>query len=108
MRNKISFYLQAILKITIQRQTLITTDGTTLLGADDKAGITRLLRQWNSQTTNPNTENQSFTPDEEIGRGAHHFDVPNLALIGLTPLTGVKWRRNMRISMRLEPKLPQR
>ncbi len=60
-------------------QTLITTDGTTLLGADDKAGITEIITAVEFLINNPEIEHGKirigFTPDEEIGRGAHHFDV---------------------------------
>jgi tripeptide aminopeptidase len=60
-------------------QTLITTDGTTLLGADDKAGITEIVSAMEFLIKNPEIKHGKirvgFTPDEEIGRGAHHFDV---------------------------------
>lgn len=60
-------------------QTLITTDGTTLLGADDKAGITEIVTAMEFLINNPEIRHGKirigFTPDEEIGRGAHHFDV---------------------------------
>ena len=60
-------------------QTLITTDGTTLLGADDKAGITEIVSAMEYLITNPQIKHGTikvgFTPDEEIGRGAHKFDV---------------------------------
>ena len=60
-------------------QTLITTDGTTLLGADDKAGITEIVTAMEFLINNPEIKHGTirvgFTPDEEIGRGAHHFDV---------------------------------
>ena len=60
-------------------QTLITTDGTTLLGADDKAGITEIVTAMEFLIQNPEIKHGKirigFTPDEEIGRGAHHFDV---------------------------------
>ena len=60
-------------------QTLITTDGTTLLGADDKAGITEIVSAMEFLVKNPEIKHGKirigFTPDEEIGRGAHHFDV---------------------------------
>ena len=60
-------------------QTLITTDGTTLLGADDKAGITEIMTAMEFLIQNPDIKHGkirvAFTPDEEIGRGAHHFDV---------------------------------
>lgn len=59
--------------------TLITTDGTTLLGADDKAGITEIMEAMKYLLEHPEIEHGDirvgFTPDEEIGRGAHHFDV---------------------------------
>ncbi len=60
-------------------QTLITTDGTTLLGADDKAGITEIMCAMEHLIKNPEIKHGKirvgFTPDEEIGRGAHKFDV---------------------------------
>ncbi len=60
-------------------QTLITTDGTTLLGADDKAGITEIVTAMEYLVNNPSVKHGKirvcFTPDEEIGRGADHFDV---------------------------------
>lgn len=60
-------------------QTLITTDGTTLLGADDKAGITEIMSAMEYLINNPEIKHGKirvgFTPDEEIGRGAHKFDV---------------------------------
>ncbi|MCB7480984.1 peptidase T [Christiangramia sediminis] len=60
-------------------QTLITTDGTTLLGADDKAGITEIITAMEYLVDNPEIPHGKiricFTPDEEIGRGAHKFDV---------------------------------
>jgi tripeptide aminopeptidase len=60
-------------------QTLITTDGTTLLGADDKAGITEIISAMEYLINHPEIKHGNikvgFTPDEEIGRGAHKFDV---------------------------------
>ncbi len=59
---------------------LIVTDGTTLLGADDKAGIAAivtLLEELVSRSELPHGKIRiAFTPDEEIGRGTDHFDVP--------------------------------
>ncbi|GLB49769.1 peptidase T [Neptunitalea lumnitzerae] len=60
-------------------QTIITTDGTTLLGADDKAGITEIVSAMEYLIEHPEIKHGKirigFTPDEEIGRGAHKFDV---------------------------------
>lgn len=60
-------------------QTLITTDGTTLLGADDKAGITEIVTAMEYLINNPEIKHGKirvgFTPDEEVGKGAHMFDV---------------------------------
>lgn len=60
-------------------QTLITTDGTTLLGADDKAGICEIISAMEYLINNSEIKHGKirigFTPDEEIGRGAHKFDV---------------------------------
>jgi tripeptide aminopeptidase len=59
--------------------TIITTDGTTLLGADDKAGITEIMTAVKYLSEHPEIEHGDikigFTPDEEIGRGVDHFDV---------------------------------
>ncbi|MEM8764252.1 MAG: peptidase T [Bacteroidota bacterium] len=60
-------------------QTLVTTDGTTLLGADDKAGISEIITAMEYLRKHPEIPHGkirvAFTPDEEIGRGAHKFDV---------------------------------
>ncbi|EKF54249.1 peptidase T [Galbibacter marinus] len=60
-------------------QTIITTDGTTLLGADDKAGVAEIVTAMEYLINNPHIRHGAvriaFTPDEEIGRGAHKFDV---------------------------------
>lgn len=59
--------------------TLMTTDGTTLLGADNKAGITEIMETIIYLQSHPEIKHGeirfAFTPDEEIGRGPHHFDV---------------------------------
>jgi tripeptide aminopeptidase len=64
-------------------QTLITTDGTTLLGADDKAGIAEIMTAVEYLVQHPEIEHGTikvgFTPDEEIGRGVDHFDVKKFA-----------------------------
>ncbi len=60
-------------------RTLITTDGTTLLGADDKAGIAEILTAAESFLSKGCRHGKiciAFTPDEEIGRGPEAFDVP--------------------------------
>lgn len=60
-------------------QTLITTDGATLLGADDKAGICEIVSAMEYLIQHPEIKHGKirvgFTPDEEIGRGAHKFDI---------------------------------
>ena len=60
-------------------QTLITTDGTTLLGADDKAGVAEIITAMEYLVQHPEIKHGkiciAFTPDEEIGRGAHKFNV---------------------------------
>lgn len=60
-------------------KTIITSDGTTLLGADDKAGITEIIEALKYIIENPQIEHSDikvcFTPDEEVGRGADFFDV---------------------------------
>ncbi|WP_435167477.1 peptidase T [Paenibacillus glycanilyticus] len=59
--------------------TLMTTDGTTLLGADNKAGIAEIMTAMAYLIANPDIKHGkirvAFTPDEEIGRGPHRFDV---------------------------------
>jgi tripeptide aminopeptidase len=71
-------------------QTLIVTDGTTLLGADDKAGITEIVSAMEYLIKHPEIVHGkvrvAFTPDEEIGRGAHHFDLEAF---------GAKWAYTM-------------
>ena len=58
---------------------LIVTDGTTLLGADDKAGIAEIVQAMVFLKAHPEVKHGkirvAFNPDEEIGMGAHHFDV---------------------------------
>ena len=60
-------------------ENLIVTDGTTLLGADDKAGIAEIMHAMQYLVDHPEIKHGKirigFTPDEEIGRGADHFDV---------------------------------
>lgn len=62
---------------------LIVTDGNTLLGADDKAGIAEIMNAMQYLIDHPEVEHGNiriaFTPDEEIGRGADHFDVEKFA-----------------------------
>ena len=61
-------------------QTLITTDGTTLLGADDNAGVAEIMTAVQYLVEHPEVKHGKicigFTPDEEIGRGVVKFDVP--------------------------------
>lgn len=65
----------------LEGQEIITTDGTTLLGADDKAGITIIMGAIEYLLAHPEIKHGEikigFTPDEEIGRGADLFDVKN-------------------------------
>jgi len=60
--------------------TLVTTEGTTLLGADNKAGVTEIMTAMAYLIKHPEIKHGkvrvAFTPDEEIGRGPHKFDVP--------------------------------
>ncbi|MBE6717567.1 MAG: peptidase T [Ruminococcaceae bacterium] len=64
-------------------QHLIVTDGKTLLGADDKAGVAEIVSACEYFINNPDTPHKTlaicFTPDEEIGRGADHFDYERFA-----------------------------
>ncbi len=60
-------------------QTIITTDGSTLLGADDKAGVAEIVTAMDYLLRHPEIKHGKiricFTPDEEVGKGAHKFDV---------------------------------
>ena len=60
-------------------EALIVTDGNTLLGADDKAGVAEIMSALEYLTEHPEVEHGKlrigFTPDEEVGKGADHFDV---------------------------------
>ena len=79
----------------LKGRTLITTDGTTLLGADDKAGIAEVLTVVEEILTDGTPHGKiciGFTPDEEIARGAKHFDVEGAP----------KVRSSMRTSMHLQ------
>jgi len=71
-------------------QTLITTNGLTLLGADDKAGLTEIVTAMEYLVQHPEIKHGKirvgFTPDEEIGRGADFFDVEKF---------GAKWAYTM-------------
>jgi tripeptide aminopeptidase len=73
----------------LQGKTLVTTDGTTLLGADDKAGIAVIMEAAKALMANPQIPHGRvrlcFTCDEEIGRGVDHLDLPRLgAQVGYT------------------------
>ncbi|UOR11136.1 peptidase T [Halobacillus amylolyticus] len=65
--------------LTYKGHTLVTTDGTTLLGADNKAGVTEIMTAMHYLIDHPDIKHGkvrvAFTPDEEIGRGPHKFDV---------------------------------
>ena len=64
--------------------TLITTDGTTLLGADDKAGIAEILTACQQLISSRIPHGRicvAFTPDEEIGRGVEHFDLEHFGAL---------------------------
>ncbi|SCW32116.1 tripeptide aminopeptidase [Ruminococcaceae bacterium YRB3002] len=66
-------------------QTLITTDGTTLLGADDKAGIAEIMTMASYFVSHSETEHGdiciAFTPDEEIGEGVEFFDLKRFSAV---------------------------
>lgn len=61
-------------------KTLIVTDGTTLLGADDKAGVAEIITAVEYLVNHPEIRHGriavGITPDEEVGAGADHFDIP--------------------------------
>ena len=62
----------------LKGETLITTDGTTLLGADDKAGVAEIVTACEYLLAHPEVPHRTiavcFTPDEEVGKGTDHFD----------------------------------
>lgn len=75
--------------------TLITTDGTTLLGADDKAGVAEIMAAAEYLLAHPEIPHGKlrigFTPDEELGRGVDHFDVERFgARFGYTVDGGIE------------------
>ncbi|MCP5046577.1 MAG: M20/M25/M40 family metallo-hydrolase, partial [bacterium] len=63
-------------------KTIITTDGNTLLGADDKAGVTEIMCALKYLSDNPGVPRPNirvlFTPDEEVGRGTEHITVEEI------------------------------
>jgi tripeptide aminopeptidase len=71
-------YFPALLKY--QGQDLVVTDGNTLLGADDKAGIAEIVTAMDYLIQHPEIQHGKiricFTPDEEVGQGTKYFDVP--------------------------------
>lgn len=73
-------------------QTLVTTDGTTLLGADDKAGAAEIMSMAAWLLAHPEEEHGdiciAFTPDEEVGRGADLFDVEGFGAAGAYTVDG--------------------
>jgi tripeptide aminopeptidase len=66
-------------------QDIVTASGTTLLGADNKAGVAEIVTAADYLVRHPEiphgTVQLGFTPDEEVGRGANHFDVPRFAAL---------------------------
>jgi len=73
-------------------QELIVTDGTTLLGADDKAGVAAIVSAMEYLLVHPEVEHGTvriaFTPDEEIGRGADRFDMARFGCFGAYTVDG--------------------
>jgi tripeptide aminopeptidase len=73
-------------------QTIITTDGTTLLGADDKAGVTEIVSAMEYLLTHPEilhgTIKICFTPDEEVGKGADAFPVETFGAVWAYTMDG--------------------
>lgn len=65
--------------VDLKGKDIIVTDGSTLLGADDKAGITAIMQALEYYHEHPEVKHGpisiAFTPDEEIGRGTEHFDI---------------------------------
>ena len=73
-------------------KTIISSDGTTLLGADDKAGVAVIMRLAETLVTNPQIPHGeikiAFTPDEEVGRGTDFFDVKGFGADGAYTIDG--------------------
>jgi len=73
-------------------KTVISSDGTTLLGADDKAGVAVIMQLAETLTSNPEIEHGeikiAFTPDEEVGRGTDFFDVKRFGADGAYTIDG--------------------
>jgi tripeptide aminopeptidase len=71
---------------------LITTDGTTLLGADDKAGVAEIMAAAAYLVANPDVEHGTvkvaFNPDEEVGRGVIHFPVASFGAVAAYTMDG--------------------
>ena len=76
---------------------LIVTDGTTLLGADDKAGIAEIMQAmcWlrDHNEVKHGDIRVAFNPDEEIGKGAHHFNVEKFGANGPTLSMAETWEK---------------
>lgn len=94
-----------------QGHTLITTDGTTLLGADNKAGIAEIMTAMHYLIEHPDIKHGkirvAFTPDEEIGRGRTSLMLMHLALPMLTQLTADRLAScNMKASTQQVRKYP--
>ena len=73
-------------------KTIISSDGTTLLGADDKAGVAVIMRLAETLATHPEIKHGTiqiaFTPDEEVGRGTDFFDVKGFGADGAYTVDG--------------------
>ena len=91
----------------LKGQTLITTDGTTLLGADDKAGIAEIVTMAERLLAEKRPHGKiciAFTPDEEVGQGADLFDVEGFGATSATRWTAARSTRStMRTSMQQPP-----
>ncbi len=81
-------------------QTLIVTDGTTLLGADDKAGVSEIMTMAHTLLSDPTIKHGpisiAFTPDEEIGEGTAYFDISQEVITfmeGLSIAALNQWKR---------------
>lgn len=77
LKNNVKILAEDLKKF--KNQTILTSDGTTLLGADDKAGVAEILEMLYVLKENPSIKHPelkiAFTPDEEVGRGTENFDI---------------------------------
>lgn len=91
---------------SLKGKTLIVTDGTTVLGGDDKAGIAEIMTAIERVISENRPHGKlciGFTPDEEVGSGADNFNVPNSVQTLRTPLTAARKAKSNTKTLMLRP-----